>query len=140
MRHETSIPSQEQYVKLPFFKEKIKDFLVFLEVEKNVSAHTVRAYQSDLQQMVLFWDMIVVQNKRELDSFDKVIRRFAVSLFYKKINKATLARKLSCLRSFQQFLHGLGMPCAFNFKAPRLDKKLPMALSVDEVFFLMQQS
>ncbi|MCG2756788.1 site-specific integrase [Candidatus Dependentiae bacterium] len=38
------------------FTNKINDFLSFLEVEKNVSTNTLRAYQADLNQLIDFWN------------------------------------------------------------------------------------
>ncbi|MCB9493540.1 MAG: tyrosine-type recombinase/integrase [Epsilonproteobacteria bacterium] len=119
------------------FKEKVKDFLSFLEVEKNASAHTLRAYASDLDQLCAFWERIKEKEKKVKLDLDTVLRRYAVSLFYKKVSKSSLARKLSTLRSFQQFLHNQGIKLTINLKSPRLDKKLPATLSVDEIFYLL---
>jgi integrase/recombinase XerC len=124
-------------VNVQMFKDKIKDFLSFLEVEKNSSTHTVRAYESDLKQLSDFWQQLVKKEKTTTHSFDRIIRRYAVSLFYKKMSKPSLARKLSCLRSFQNFLDSQGVKFTLDFKAPRLDKKLPNTLTVDEIFYLL---
>lgn len=119
------------------FSDKIKDFITFLEVEKNVSQHTLRAYSADLSQLVNFWVKAEKKDKKSVLSFDNIMRRYVLSLFYKKIAKATLARKISCLRSFAHFLRSYGYKFSFNFKSPRLDKKLPVTLSVDEIFYLL---
>ncbi len=116
---------------------KINDFLAFLEVEKNCSLHTLRAYESDLGQLNEFW---VEANKRTPllpQSFETMLRRYVVALFYKKITKRSLARKLSCLRSFQQFLQGQGINLALTIKSPKVERKLPVTLTVDEIFFLL---
>ena len=122
---------------LTTFKEKIKDFLGFLEVEKNASPHTVRAYDLDLNQLAVFWHRISEKEQNLFNTFDKIVRRYTVSLFYQKITKSSLARKLSTLRSFQHFLQGQGIKLNMNVKTPRLDKKLPIPLTVDEIFFLL---
>jgi integrase/recombinase XerC len=119
------------------FKEKIKDFLAYLEIERNASMHTVRAYQSDLKQVTKFWERICTKEPALKDAFESVLRRFAISLFYQKISKASLARKISALRSFQEFLKSQGEKLNVNMKSPRLDKKLPITLSVDEIFYLL---
>lgn len=119
------------------FSEKIKDFLAFLEVEKNSSKHTLRAYQSDLKQLVAFWNEQRAGRPNNNLSFENLLRRYVVSLFYKKISKPSLARKLSCLRSFQQFLIESGTKLQIVIKSPRHDRKLPIILSVDEIFFLL---
>ena len=122
---------------LKSFKNNIKDFLTFLEVEKNSSQHTIRAYYADLHQLINFWSRIKIKEKEISFSFDNIVRRYIVSLFYKKIAKTTLARKLSCLKSFAFFLKSVGINLSINFKTPRLDKKLPGTLSVDEIFYLL---
>ena len=122
---------------LKSFKNNIKDFLTFLEVEKNSSQHTIRAYYADLHQLINFWSRIKIKEKGVSYSFDNIVRRYIVSLFYKKIAKTTLARKLSCLKSFAFFLKSVGINLSINFKTPRLDKKLPGTLSVDEIFYLL---
>jgi len=122
------------------FEEKIKDFLSFLEIEKNVSQNTLRAYKIDLEQIIKFWKNLEnkeYKNILSFDNFDNVIRRYILALFYKKITKTTLARKISCLRSFTLFLESMGIKLKLNLKAPRIDKKLPITLSVDEIFYLL---
>lgn len=116
---------------------KIKDFLTFLGVEKNSSQHTLRAYESDLKQLLTFWQDLEKREPMHTQLFEQTLRRYIVSLFYKKISKASLARKLSCLRSFQQFLDAQGIKLHMPIKSPRIDRKLPGTLSVDEIFFLL---
>jgi integrase/recombinase XerC len=117
----------------------MKDFLTFLEVEKNVSDHTLRAYFVDLNQLALFWTKSLEKNKLKFTSFEDVLRRYILGMFYKKQSKATLARKLSCFRSFVHYLRSEGKKISFNFKSPKIDKKLPITLSVDEIFYLLDQ-
>lgn len=122
---------------LNFLKEKITDFSTFLEVEKNCSPNTLRAYKIDLKQLVEFWQRIASKEKELKNSFDKVLRRYIVFLFYKKMSKASLARKISCFRSFQMFLGSNGIKININFKSPKIERKLPTILTVDEIFYLL---
>ncbi|MGD1997901.1 MAG: tyrosine-type recombinase/integrase [Candidatus Dependentiae bacterium] len=126
-------------MKLDQFIEKIDEYLIFLETEKNVSHHTLRAYRSDLYQVMTFWRRIIEQDKQAIDSSDRILKRFVVSLFYEKMAKSTLSRKLSCLRSLQNFLKGQGIDLAIKVKPPRADRKLPVTLSVDEIFYLLDE-
>ena len=119
------------------FQLKINDFLTFLDVEKNASIHTVRAYESDLTQLLHFWEHLVQKEPAIKSYLDKVIQRYTVSLFYRKISKTSLARKFSSLRAFINFLKRDGVSVEINFKSPRLDKKLPTTLTVDEIFYLL---
>jgi site-specific recombinase XerD len=121
------------------FQEKIDEFLEFLEVEKNVSGHTLRAYKGDLNRLVEFWERISKKELKGLQSFDKIIRRYVLSLFYKKAAKTTLARKLSCIRSFVKFLSDHGIKIKLNVKSPRLDRKLPKILTIEEISYLLDR-
>lgn len=123
-------------MKLPDFKEKKDDFLTYLEVERNLSAHTLRAYESDLRQFIEFWEGLPTPDQNLL-SLRQTIERYLVSLHYKKIDKASIARKFSCFKSFSTFLKTCGVDLQLNLKRPRLDKKLPVYLSVDEMFHLL---
>lgn len=116
--------------------ESKQDFLTFMRVEKNLSMHTLRAYESDLNQFFNFWDQLPTQDKNHL-SPRQIIERYLVNLFHKKIDKSTIARKFSCFKSFEKFLQGQGIVLKLKLQRPRLDKKLPIYLSVDEVFYLL---
>ena len=121
------------------FNDKIAEFITHLEVERNLSGNTLRAYNSDLKQFILFWedqDRLKVQN----NGLRQVIERYLVSLFYKKIDKASIARKFSCFKSFEKFLKTYGIDLQLKLTRPRLDKKLPVYLSVDEIFHLLDNT
>ena len=121
---------------LDFIKKK-DEFLIYLEVEKNVSDHTYRAYEGDLQQFITFWhDQLTADAQANL-SLRQVIERYLVSLFYKKIDKSTIARKFSAFKSFDRYLRTTGITLELKLKRPKLDKKLPVYLSVDEIFHLL---
>ncbi len=123
-------------MKLNEFKEKKEEFLVHLQVERNLSEHTLRAYNNDLQQFITFWQQLSLDDKTHL-SFRRIIERYLVSLFYKKIDKSSIARKFSCFKSFEKFLKTFGIHLNLQLKRPRLDKKIPIYLSVDEMFYLL---
>jgi site-specific recombinase XerD len=116
-----------------FFKEHIKKFIENLSVERNLSAHTLRAYASDLEQVELFWARANLKEKDKQLNFNEIIERYIVALFYKKLSKPSLARKLSSIRSFNKYLDGLGFKVTFDIKSPRIDRKLPATFSEQEI-------
>jgi len=125
------------------FKEHVDQFLTYLEVEKNVSDHTLRAYKSDLAQLTEFWSRILHTARdagdvgKKILTVQRVFQRFVRSLYFKKIAKTSLARKLSSIRSFVRYLKNEGVKITLDMKSPRLNRKLPSILSVDEIFFLL---
>jgi site-specific recombinase XerD len=123
-------------VNLELFTKYVRNFLTFLEVERNVSEHTLRAYSSDLQQFMRFWQDLGEQEQKLLN-VRQVIERYLVALFYKKIDKTSIARKFSCFKSFERFLHGCGVELKLKLTRPKLDKKLPVYLSLQEMLHLL---
>lgn len=118
------------------FEEKKKEFLIYLQVERNLARNTFRAYEGDLKQFIAFWHDLPDDNKEHL-TLRQIIERYLVSLFYKKIDKHTIARKFSCFKSFEKFLLTQGIRLGLDLKRPRTDKKLPIFLSVDEMRHLL---
>jgi len=122
-----------------FFKEHTEGFLRYIATEKNLSENTVRAYKGDLDQFIAFWDGLPEQDKEHLGA-RQIIERYLVSLFYKKIDKSTVARKFSCFKSFERYAQRYAqVSLDLTFKRPRLDKKLPLYLSVDEMLHLLDK-
>ncbi len=117
------------------FEQHKEAFLLHLQAERNFSEHTLRAYFLDLQQFITFWHELDDNDKKNL-ALRQIIERYLVALFYKKISKSSIARKFSCFTSFERFLQTRGIELNLNLKRPRIDKKLPVYFSVDELFHL----
>ncbi|HZW60973.1 MAG TPA: site-specific tyrosine recombinase/integron integrase [Candidatus Babeliales bacterium] len=118
------------------FKEKRDEFLIYISIEKNLSANTQEAYAGDLKLFVEFWQQLGSDEQKHL-SVRQIIERYLVSLFYKKISKNSIARKFSCFKSFERFLRTQGIKLNLKLARPRPDKKLPIYLSIDEMFHLL---
>ena len=117
--------------------EQHKDaFLLYLKAERNFSEHTLRAYYGDLDQFISFWSTMPDYDKSHL-GLRQIIERYLVSLFYKKISKSSIARKFSCFTSFERFLLPRGIELQLNLKRPKIEKKLPIFFSVDEICHLL---
>jgi integrase/recombinase XerC len=118
----------------------IEQFLEHLRYERNVSAHTLRNYSSDLEQFLDFLAPLDQATKRrqpppvsEIDHL--TIREWLATLHSAQKKKASLARKLAALRTFFQFLVREGMlelNPAKLVSTPKLEKKLPQHLSIEE--------
>lgn len=116
-------------------KQKIENFIIHIEIERNLSVHTIKSYAYDLQQFLRFWETSVTEFAHL--SFRQIIERYLVGLFYQKISKASIARKFSCFKSFEKYLKQEGITLNLKLAQPRIDKKLPVYLSVDEMFHLL---
>lgn len=113
-------------------REKLIEFLVYLDVEKNLSTHTYRAYQSDLEQLLDFWEATNQAKKFELN-LKQALELFLVHMFNKKIDKNSISRKISCFKSFEKFLQAQDINLNINLTRPKLNKKLPIYLTPQEI-------
>lgn len=85
----------------------INKFLDYISVEKRYSQNTLVSYKKDLEDLLLF--ISETEGTEDLKKVDKkVIRNFIVSLSEKKIQKRSINRKLSSLRSFYLYLLKIG--------------------------------
>jgi integrase/recombinase XerC len=116
----------------------IEQFLEHLRYERNVSAHTLRNYASDLEQFLDFLDPSGAR-PRTLPTITEIdhltIREWLAALHTAQKKKASIARKLAALRTFFQFLlreEIVEMNPAKLVATPRLEKKLPTHLSIEE--------
>ena len=114
----------------------IEQFLEHLRYERNVSAHTLRNYASDLEQFTYF---LAPDRKTKLPDVAEIdhltIREWMASLHSDQKKKSSIARKLAALRTFFQFLVREGMlelNPAKLVSTPKLEKKLPSHLSIEE--------
>jgi integrase/recombinase XerC len=114
----------------------IEQFLEHLRYERNVSAHTLRNYQSDLEQFLEFLTTHKNRKAPEISEIDHLtIREWLATLHTAHKSKSSIARKLAALRTFFQFLVREGMlelNPAKLVATPKLEKKLPNHLSIEE--------
>lgn len=85
----------------------IDKFLDYISVEKRYSQNTLVSYKKDLEDLLIF--ILETEGTEDLKKVDKkIIRNFIVSLSEKKIQKRSINRKLSSLRSFYLYLLKIG--------------------------------
>src|SRR6266403_2896945 len=120
-------------------EQLIVQFLEHLRYERNVSSHTVRNYQSDLEQFLEYLAPAQKKGKRKLPDIAEIehltIREWLSALHSAQKKKSSIARKLAALRTFFQFLVREGLlelNPAKLVATPRLEKKLPVHLSIEE--------
>ena len=109
----------------------IDKFRTYLEIEKNVSKHTLINYTSDLEDFITF-----LKDKDILGVEYLTIRKYLAELKARNLSKKSVARKLSTLRTFFKFLFRDGyikINPASSVATPKLDKKLPVFLDEEKV-------
>src|SRR5437868_6705977 len=135
------------------FDQLLTQFLDHLRYERNVSAHTLRNYESDLTQFFNFLApskteaadkyaakrssaFTLQRNEPAVEQIDHLtIREWLATLHSDHKKKASIARKLAALRTFFQFLvreEVIESNPAKLVATPRKEKKLPVHLSIED--------
>ena len=122
--------------------EQLREFLDYIRLNRNASAHTVAAYDSDLSQFIAF----AAHERGSRDTLEPkhldlaLIRGFLAELYRQGQARASVARKVSALRTFVRYLRREGWiesdPAALAV-APKREQKVPAHLSVDEMSRLL---
>ena len=114
----------------------IGKFLDYLRIERNASPHTLRNYRKDL---TLLRGAMADRPWEKADLL--TLRQFVADQRTRGLSKVTIARRVACSRSFFRFLHREGyIPSnpALGLVRPKLDRKLPAFLSVEEAARLVE--
>lgn len=126
-------------------REHLKAFLEHLRFNENASAHTIRAYDSDISQYLTF--LASHLNRRVVDltaaDLDHLgARAFLGELHRNGQSKASAARKLSAIRALGRYLRREGVleydPAAL-VGTPKREQRIPAHLAVEEMSKLIEQ-
>jgi len=124
--------------------QAVADFLMHLEKERDVSANTVTAYRRDLEEFVSFLGTYYGVREWSWQGLDRLaIRGFMAHLTRRKLNKRSIARSLSAVRSFYKFLHRneqVEANPARGVKTPKQNKYLPGYLDRAQIEVLFQSA
>lgn len=128
--------------------DALRSFVAALPAEKGYSMHTCRAYTRDLEEFTRYLEESGATGAPHVSNggafgpghVTAVMIRSYLGYLHRKNQKSSIARKLSTLRSFFKFLIKKGL-VEFNpvegVLTPRREKSLPVYLSVDAVFRLL---
>jgi integrase/recombinase XerC len=123
-------------------REFVAPFLAYLTAERNACAHTVEAYRRDLEQGLAM--MAALEGGRPVTP-DRLqaglVRRYLARLVQQGLSRTSVARKLAAWRSFCRYLCLKGVLAGNPFAglpAPRVRRKIPRALEVDEASRLVE--
>ncbi len=124
------------------FPAALERFGAYLRDQRHVSPETLRAYESDLQQFGAYLregrPNGQAPGPEGIDA--PAVRGFVAWLYRQQLDRSSVARKLSAVRSFLRHAvrdGRLETNPAETVPTPRTPKKLPRDLSVDEMFGLL---
>lgn len=121
-------------------KDEIAKFIEYLHEEKQTSKNTEVSYERDLRKMsqYLKW--------QDIDSVKKVtatsLNSYMLYLEQNGMKPATISRSIVSMKAFFSYLYKtrqLDTDPTEHLKAPKIEKKLPSVLTVEEMVRLLEQ-
>jgi integrase/recombinase XerD len=117
--------------------EKLADFFNYLSIEKGLSKNTTEAYRRDLDRFFHYLSINQLSPAQvtsdQLSMYVAWLRGMNNSEF--KIGEPSISRNIISVRNYYSYLFresNLSNPAA-NFKPPKISKRLPKALSIEQV-------
>ncbi|MGE7793237.1 site-specific tyrosine recombinase XerD [Lysinibacillus fusiformis] len=121
------------------FQYAVEDYIHFIQVERQLSVNTLASYRRDLESYVNF-----LQNAEGMADFNCVERtnilRHLEQLRAQGKTSRTIARHISSIRSFHQFLlreKRAESDPTVHLEMPTIEQKLPNILSIEEIEALL---
>jgi len=116
----------------------VKNFFVYLENERGLSARTLKAYQRDLDQLMQFLDVEEIERPDQVTQHH--IRAFIAQRHRQGLGGKSLQRMLSAIRSLFRWMlregHAEHNP-ATPVRAPKSPRHLPATLDADTIAQLL---
>ncbi len=119
-------------------RQIIEEFLKQQEVERRLSANSLRGYGQDLGE---FLNYLGVYGAKDIGQLDLPLLRGFLAQLHKKNKKSTVARKMAALRSCFGYAQKKGWILEnplIQVRTPKIEKTIPPFLSEKEVETLLQ--
>lgn len=121
-------------------KEEIKSFIEYLDKEKGASENTQVSYRRDLLQLVSYLEEIGITEAQKVTK--TVLNSYVLHLEKEGKASTTVSRTLASIKAFfgYEFKNGkIKKDPSDTIRAPKIEKKVPTILSIDEVNRLLAQ-
>ena len=120
---------------------EIKIFISYLHNTKRMSGNTVVSYERDLKKMMQYFQE-AHQITRVQDITETSLNSYMLYLEKNHFAASTVSRSVASMRAFFQYLyqeHLIENNPADHLHPPKVEKKMPQILSVEEVDLLLRQ-
>lgn len=121
--------------------DHLADFFNYLSIEKGLASNTISAYRLDIEKFFHYLSTnqlsLEMVTPEQLTSYVAWLRGMGNTEF--KIGESSIARNVISIRSYFTYLakeHKFNNPSS-NFKPPKIGKRLPKALTIDQVMSML---
>ena len=121
--------------------DHLADFFNYLSIEKGLASNTISAYRLDIEKFFHYLSTNQLSLEQvtpeQLSFYVAWLRGMENTEF--KIGESSIARNVISIRSYFTYLakeHKFNNPSS-NFKPPKIGKRLPKALTIDQVMSML---
>ena len=121
-------------------QSNIDSFIMYLHNEKKTTENTEVSYKRDLNKLCSYLNSVGVTDVKSVTSTN--LNSYIMYLEKNNSASSTISRAVASMRSFFTYLYKnkvIDTIPGENIKAPKLEKKLPGILTVDEINRLLEQ-
>lgn len=122
-------------------EREVQEFISYLHNVKKTSNNTELSYKRDLAKVCLFMEKRGISGVGAVKADD--LKDYIKSLEEQKLAAATVSRNIASIKAFFQYMLQQGKiasDVSHNLKAPKIEKKIPEILTMDEVAALLEQA
>ena len=121
-------------------EKAINSFIIYLHNIKRTSENTEMSYKRDLIKVAHFMEEQGIEDVNRITATN--LNSYILYLEKKQFSAATISRNIASLKAFYHYLFKEGMiteDVSEMLRAPKIEKKLPEILSMEEVVRLLEQ-
>ena len=121
-------------------RSHIENYIEYLNSVKHASNNTVASYRRDLMKLCNYFEDIGCYDIGSVNATD--LSSYVLNLEKQGMSSATISRSVASIKSFFMYLFKQGIvkeDCAEQLKPPRIEKKAPETLTVEEINLLLEQ-
>ena len=130
----------EAVLQIPEFQQDMKQFVSYMEEEKNASNSTVLSYQRDLKKLFLYLDEKGIRRIDEITSTN--LNSYVLQMEKQGFSMSSVSRSVASMRAFFHYLfktRKVEDDPSDKVCSPHVDKKVPEILTMDEAILLLEQ-
>ena len=121
-------------------RDEIQEFMTYLREDKKSSANTEASYRRDLQKAAAYFAEQEITDVRQITATN--IRSYLLYLEKRQFASSTVSRNVASLHAFFHYLfrvRKIEEDPSEQLHPPKVEKKAPVILSVDQLDRLMNQ-
>lgn len=121
-------------------EQEINSFIIYLHNVKRTSENTEVSYRRDLLKVQHFMENQGIEDVQKISATN--LNSYVLYLEKNHFSAATISRNIASLKAFYHYMFREGMveeDISERLKAPRIEKKMPEILSMNEVVRLLDQ-